>query len=106
MLVPTMNSAVMQSNAGDRQGFTFDRNKDLKRLNHQQQRVYDAMCDGQWRTLAQIHDLTGDPEASISARLRDFRKVQMGGHRVDHERVAKGLWRYRLIISASQQSLF
>lgn len=45
----------------------------MERLGHQQRRVHMAMQDSQWRSLREIADVTHDPEASISARLRDYR---------------------------------
>ena len=75
---------------------------DVARLNKQLRRVYRCMCDGQWRTLRQISDATGDPEASISARLRDFRNHQYLQQYfvMDSERVPgnerRGIWRYRV----------
>lgn len=53
-------------------GTTYNAAFDHERLNAQQTRVHDAMIDGVWRTLSEIKLITGDPEASISARLRDF----------------------------------
>jgi predicted transcriptional regulator len=41
----------------------------------QARRVIGCMADGAWRTLAEISAATGDPEASVSARLRDMRKA-------------------------------
>lgn len=83
----------------DHDGETFDRDADGRRLNAQTQRVFDLMRDGTWRTLAEIAKATGDPEASISARLRDLRKEKFGGHAVERRRrgeVKRGLWEYRL----------
>jgi hypothetical protein len=34
--------------------------------------MHDGVIGGVWRTLRQIAAITGDPEASISTRLRDF----------------------------------
>jgi hypothetical protein len=83
----------------DRDGATFDRTLDAPRLNTQAQRVFDALADGAWRTLREIAAKTGDPEASISARLRDLRKLAFGGHKVDRRRRGDpkaGVWEYRL----------
>lgn len=76
-----------------RDGKTFDPEKDYERLNRQQRLVFDAMRDGRWRTLRRIGDMTDQPEASISARLRDFRKL---GLTVERRRVEgqSGLWEY------------
>jgi len=55
------------------------------------------MADGRWHTLREISGQTGDPEASISARLRDLRKRKFGGHSVLRQRLAGGKWRYRMV---------
>ena len=85
---------------GDRHGETFDRERDAKRLNAQAQRIWNCMVDGKWRSLAEIAAVTGDREASISARLRDFRKPCYGFSRETMESVyvSRGLWRYKLHI--------
>lgn len=81
----------------DRDGDTYDRTKDRWRLNKQHVRIYMVMRDAAWYTLGYISMVTGDPEASISARLRDFRKERFGGHVVERKRVTDGWWEYRLI---------
>lgn len=53
------------------------------RLGKQARRVIVLMVDGEWRTLSEISERTGDPEASISARLRDLRRADHGGYVVD-----------------------
>lgn len=83
----------------DHDGATFDRGLDLDRLNAQTRRVYDLMRDGTWRTLREIAAATGDPEASVSARLRDLRKAAFGGFTVERRRRGEpkaGIWEYRL----------
>lgn len=75
-------------------GETFDSERDGKRLGDQCRKVFDAMKDGQWRTLAELSELTGAPEASASARLRDLRRY---GFKVEREYVERGLWRYRVV---------
>lgn len=90
---------------GDRGGRTFDRTLDAKRLGDQHLRVLRLMYDGVWRTLAEIGAATGDPEASVSARLRDFRKSQWGGYTVERRRRGegkRGLHEYRLVVEAGQ----
>jgi len=79
-------------------GRTYDAKEDRERLAGQYERVWNVMVDEKWRTLAQIALATNDPPASISARLRDFRKGRNGSHRVDTKRVAgaNGLYIYRL----------
>ena len=82
---------------GDRGGETYDRERDYKWLNRQMTAIYHVMRDGQWHTLADIAIRTGEPEASISARVRDFRKEKFGRHVIDRERVPGGRqWMYRL----------
>jgi len=80
-------------------GETYEAEHDHGRLTAQNLRVWQVMRDGRWRTLQEIAEQTGDPEASISARLRDLRKPRFGGHAVDRrsrgER-SRGLFEYRL----------
>lgn len=81
-----------------RGGKTYDDAQDRLRLNKQQRRIYDAMRDGAWRTLREIEAITGDPQASISARLRDFRKEPLHWQVLtDRGTFGKGTYRYRLI---------
>lgn len=85
---------------GWRDGITFEPKFDEDRLNAQALRVWRVIFDGRWRTLAEIAERTGDPEASISARLRDLRKERFGGHRVERRRresPIRGLFEYRLV---------
>jgi len=63
----------MQQCEMDFSGRTYEPAFDRERLNAQQKRVFSLMADGQWRTLDEIRTVTKDPEASISARLRDLR---------------------------------
>ena len=81
---------------GYRDGTTFDPFKDMQRLNEQARRVFELMRDENWRTLREISDATGDPEASVSARLRDFRKPHLGGCTVNRRRRNGGLHEYQL----------
>jgi hypothetical protein len=77
-------------------GETYDHDRDHNRIAAQRGRVWELMSDGNWRTLEEIAHETGDPEASISARLRDFRKVKFGAHRIERSYVGNGLWHYRV----------
>ncbi|HXH23438.1 MAG TPA: hypothetical protein VNN10_15570 [Dehalococcoidia bacterium] len=81
-----------------RDGRTFNYERDAQRLNAQHQRVLAVMLDGQWHTLSEISQRTGDPEASVSARLRDLRKPRFGGYVVERRHVSHGLWEYRLVL--------
>lgn len=58
-------------------------------------RVRELMRDGKWRTLSEIADVTGDPEASVSARLRDLRRPKYGLWTVTRKR-AGSLYLYCL----------
>jgi hypothetical protein len=86
----------LRRSQGDRDGSTYNPDLDRRPLNEQAQRVWNAMSDGEWHTLAEIAEATGDPEASVSARFRDFRKVKFGSHAVPKQRIGRQ-WMYRLI---------
>lgn len=77
-------------------GETYEPAVDRERLFAQLQRVRDFMKDGQWRTLQEISDVTSDPPASVSARLRDLRKPRFGSRCVERRRRSRGLFEYRL----------
>lgn len=80
---------------GDRDGETYDRARDRNRLNRQALAVFRVIADRKWHTLAEIAALTGEPEASISARLRDLRKARFGGHIIERRYVGDGLHEYQ-----------
>jgi len=82
-------------------GDTYEPELDESRLKAQLNRVRKLMRDAEWRTLAEISEVTGDPQASVSARLRDHRKEQFGGHTVNRRRRGegrRGLFEYQLIL--------
>ena len=81
----------------DFDGATYDRERDHVRLGAQAMRVWHVLLDEQWHTLSELSRRTGDPEASVSARIRDLRKAKFGGHEVERDFVSRGLWRYRLV---------
>lgn len=80
-------------------GSTYDADADEARLRQQLARVRLVMSDAHWHTLGEIEHDTGDPQASISARLRDLRKDRFGGwtveRRIRGER-HRGLHEYRV----------
>lgn len=80
-------------------GQTYESVRDNRRMTAQHERVFKLMTDGLFRTLFEIEDNTGDPCASISARLRDFRKDKFGGHTVNRRHLGTGLWAYQLIVN-------
>lgn len=96
MIQPDLLGWVPPVILGPRHGETYDQARDGKRLDGQMADVFALMRDGQWRTLGEISGATGHPEASVSARLRDLRRLEFGGFTVDREFVRRGLWRYRL----------
>ncbi len=81
-------------------GVTYEPEHDEGRLFPQLQAVVAVIADGHWRTLEEIADLVGYPQASISARLRDCRKDRWGARLVDRRRrgdTDRGLFEYRLV---------
>ena len=78
---------------------TWDEERDGDRIAAQRTRVWRVMLDRRWHTLGDISMTTGDPEASISARLRDFRKSKFGSHTVNRRFVSRGLWEYQLEVN-------
>lgn len=73
--------------------------RDDNRLHAQINRIVALMRDEEWRTLADIAAITGDPEASISAQLRHLRKKRWGAHTVNRQHIAGGLYQYQLILA-------
>ncbi|MAT10407.1 MAG: hypothetical protein CMM02_05290 [Rhodopirellula sp.] len=77
-------------------GSDVKQGRDNCRLKGQLKRVHKCMMDGKWRTLGEIEEVTGDPQSSISAQLRNLRKPRFGGHEVVKRYVESGLYQYRL----------
>ena len=67
-------------------GKLYDHKQDHARLTSQLNRVYDVIKDGRWHTLSSIATITGDPEGSVSARLRDLRKEKFGAYDIQRTR--------------------
>lgn len=82
---------------GPRDGATYVPEHDFTRLNRQARLVAEYMVQHGYCSLREISLATGQPEASISARLRDLRKERFGGHMVERRRraSARGTWEYR-----------
>lgn len=78
-------------------GVTYQPVRDQVRLNAQLTRVLEVVMDGKWHSLRELSTLTGDPESSVSARLRDLRKPRFGAYMVERNYVGNGLWAYRLV---------
>lgn len=77
-------------------GLTYEPQKDKARLSGQLERVRKFMSDGQYHTLREISEAAQGSEASVSARLRDLRRIRFGGHLVDRKRISGGLYAYRV----------
>ena len=78
-------------------GADYDHERDSVRLTGQLLRIWNVVNDGRWRTLKDIANITGDPEASVSAQLRHLRKPRFGGHTVEREYINNGLYKYRVL---------
>jgi hypothetical protein len=75
----TWDQPSMFDGLADQEGAAKD-----QRLLSQLARVYEAMSDGRYHTLAELSELTDAPEPSISARIRDLRKPRFGGYAIQH----------------------
>jgi len=87
-------------------GPAYDPALDQARLSRQLGRVYALMSDGLWRTLQEIADTTGDPQASISAQLRHLKKPRFGGYTVQKQRrglAERGVWEYRVLVEHAEE---
>lgn len=72
---------------------------DDDRLRGQMKDIFELMKDGKFRTLREIADITGHPEASISAQIRHLKKPRFGSHTVNKQprgERERGLWEYQL----------
>ena len=94
-LFETVDGPDPASFAGD----DYDPALDDARLSGQIRRIYEVMKDGHWRTIDNIHVLTGDPQASILAQLGHLRKERFGSYLVEKRSVGereRGLYEYRV----------
>lgn len=81
----------------DFDGSSYEPAKDKVRLNGQQQRVYEVMRDGRWRTLAEIAEASNVPLSTVGSRVRDFRKPRFGHFDVQRKRLTDATHVYRLV---------
>lgn len=86
-------------------GSDYDHERDHVRLETQLAKVFNLMKDGRWRSLTEIENETGAPQASVSAQLRNLRKERFGGHTVNKKYVHDGLYVYQLIAKGHQQTI-
>ena len=97
-----MNDLNLFNQPPEFKGSDYDPELDGKRLTGQMLKVFSYMRNERWRTLFEISDAVGEPEASISAQLRHLRKDRNGGHEIQKRRRGepkKGLWEYKLIVN-------
>ena len=78
-------------------GCDFNEQRDGERLRGQLKDIYAVMRDGVWRSVPQISGITGHPQASVSAQLRNLRKAPLN-YTVEREYVGDGLYRYRVVL--------
>lgn len=77
-------------------GDTYDAHQDCKRLTGQLAKVYAALSDGKWWCLSHLTTAAGGSEAGVSARIRDLRRPEFGGHTIERRRIVGGLFAYRM----------
>jgi hypothetical protein len=90
----------------DHKGIVYNPKYDYKRLKKQIERVLAVMVSHDWITLSGIASKTGDPEASISARLRALRTEEHGFHTImkrPRGKRERGLWEYKLVKNTSNE---
>ena len=69
----------------------------VARLTGQMFDVYEMLANyGRPWTLRELEHVTGHPQASISAQLRNLRKPRFGGFNIEKEHVGNGLYVYWL----------
>ncbi len=90
-------------------GGTYSTPVDNKRLGRQAVKIFNYMKDNGWQTLDKIARATNEPQPSISAQLRNFRKAKFqpvnAMYEVDRRHVGNGLWEYKLIV-VPNESMF
>ena len=83
-------------------GATFEEPRDGNRLRAQLEAVRTTISDGKPYTLAELERLTGAPQASVSARLRDLRKPKFGNYDIRRDYIADGVWSYRMVLDSAK----
>jgi len=87
----------MTQAAFDFSGSDYDPALDRDRLTGQMLNIFNLMLDGIPRTLREISDITGYGEASISAQLRNLRKINIDFDKRRRGEPANGCWEYWLV---------
>lgn len=70
--------------------------QDTQRLSRQLDIVKRCLLNGEWWTLTALAAVSGGSEAGVSARLRDLRKPRFGNYVIERQRIAGGLYKYRI----------
>lgn len=86
-------------------GYAYVEILDQKRLSTQYFRIFNLMKDKKWRTLSEIEDELGYPQASISAQLRHMKKKRNNSNTVNKRRrgeAKNGLFEYCLIVNENR----
>ena len=81
-------------------GASYDPALDEDRLANALGRVYEALTNGGWWTLAQLAQVGRCSETGAAARVRDLRKYRFGSHVIERRRIGlpkSGLHAYRLL---------
>ena len=81
----------------DFDGVTYDPERDHDRLAKQLSAVRAVLSDHEFHTLYYLSLITGAPEASVSARIRDLRKTRWGSNIIERRYIGSGLWEYRMV---------
>lgn len=103
-----MKQADLFEQEQDHKGIVYNPKYDYKRLKKQKDRIWFLMLEASsWLTLGEISEETGDPEASVSATLRMFRRKSEGGHTImkrPRGSRQRGLWEYKLVENTSNET--
>jgi hypothetical protein len=67
---------------------------DGERIAKQHEVIRDFMLRSGWKTLAEIEQALGYPQASVSAQLRHLRKTRFGSYQVEKRRRSDSQWEY------------
>lgn len=79
-------------------GQHYDPKKDKERLTGQMRGVLECLLPGEWLTVSEISSKTNYPEPSVSAQLRNLRKVKFGGLDIPGRyREGTRIFEYRLV---------
>ena len=84
-------------------GADYDHKRDSARLTSQIETIFNLMRDGKFRSVAEIGRLTGYPENSIQAQLRNLRKARFGSHTLNRKHIKNGFNLYQIVENTNPQ---